>query len=58
MTSHMHDINTNLSMSSDVYVPLGRMHYVRRSFIYRGEVAWNALPNAIKDSGSLSRFQN
>ena len=43
------------TMSSDV--PLGGTHYMRRSFIYRGVVAWNALPNAVKDSGSLSAFR-
>ena len=57
MASYMHDRNTRLNMSSDVNnVPLGRTHYMRSSFIYRGAVAWNALPNAVKDSGSLSAF--
>ena len=56
MASHMHDRNTRLNMSSYVNVPLGRTHYMRSSFIYRGAVAWNALPNAVKDSGSLSAF--
>ena len=51
MASHMHDRNTRLNMSLDVNVPLGRTHYMRGSFIYRGAVAWNALPNAVKDSG-------
>ena len=56
MASHiiMHDRNTRLNMSSDVNVLLGRTHYMRSSFIYRGAVVWNALPNAVKDSGSLS----
>ena len=30
---------------------------MRSSFIYRGAVVWNALPNAVKDSGSLSAFR-
>ena len=57
MTSHMHDRNTRLNMSSDVNVPLGRTHYMHSSFIYRGAVVWNALPNAVKDSGSLYAFR-
>ena len=57
MASHMHDSNTRLNMSSDVNVPLGRTHYMRSSFILGGAVAWNALPNAVKDSGSLSAFR-
>ena len=57
MASHMHDRNTRLNMSSNVNVPLGRTHYMRSSFIYRGAVVWNALPNAVKDSGSLSAFR-
>ena len=57
MASHMHDRNTRLNMSSDVIVPLGRTHYLRSSFIYRGAVAWNALPNDIKNSGTLSDFK-
>ena len=57
MASHMHDRNTRLNMSSDVNVPLGRTHYMRSSIIYRGAVVWNALPNAVKDSGSLSAFR-
>ena len=47
----MHDRNTRLNMSLDVNVPLSRTHYMRGSFIYRGAVAWNALSNAVKDSG-------
>ena len=43
MASHMHDRNTRLNMSSDVNVPLGRTHYTRSSFIYRGAVAWNVI---------------
>ena len=50
------DRNTRLNMSSDVNVPLSRTHYMRSSFIYRGAVALNALPNDVKDSGSLSAF--
>ena len=57
MASHIHDRNTRLNMSSDVNVSLGRTHYMRSSFIYRGAVAWNALPNVVKDSGSLSAFR-
>ena len=57
MASHMQDRNTRLNMSSDVNVPLGRTHYMRSSFIYRVAVVWNALPNAVKDSGSLSAFR-
>ena len=57
MASHMHDRNTRLNMSSDVKVRLGRTHYMRSSFIYRGAVAWNALPNDIKNLGSLSAFK-
>ena len=58
MAFHMHDRNTRLNMSSDVNnVPLGRTHYMRSSFIYRGAVTWNALPNAVKNSGSLSAFR-
>ena len=40
IASHMHDRNTRLNMSSYVNVPLGRTHYMRSSFIYRGAVAW------------------
>ena len=58
MASDMHDRNTRLNiMSSDDNVPLGRTHYMRISFIYRGAIAWNALPNYIKNSGSLSAFK-
>ena len=39
MASHMHDINTRLNMPSDVNVPLGKIHYMRSSFIYI-EVQW------------------
>ena len=56
MASHMHDRDTRLNMSLDVNVPLGGTHYMRRSFIYRGAVAWNALPNDNKNLGSLSAF--
>ena len=41
MASHMHDRNTRLNMSSDVNVPLGRTHYMRSSFIYRGQ--WSGM---------------
>ena len=51
MAYHMQDRSTRLNMSSDVNVPLGRTHYMRS-----GAVAWNALPNAVKDSESLSAF--
>ena len=58
MASHMHDRNTRLNnMSSDVNVPLGRTHYMRRSFICRGAVAWNALSNYITNLGSVSAFK-
>ena len=56
MASHMHDRNTRLNMSPDVNAPLGRTHYMDSSCIYSGAVAWDALPNAVKDSGSLSAF--
>ena len=56
MASRIHDINTRLNMSSDVDVPLGRTHYMRSSFIYRGAVAWNALPNAVKGHCLLSEL--
>ena len=56
IASLMHDRNTRLNMSSDVNVPLGRTHYMRSSFIYTGAAAWNVLPNAVKDSGSLFAF--
>ena len=47
-------------MSSDVNVPLGIEHITCAARLYnnyRGAVAWNALPNAVKDSGSLSAFR-
>ena len=44
-------------MNVPLNVPLGRTHYMRSSFIYRGAMVWNALPNAVKDSGSLYAFK-
>ena len=51
MASHTHDRNTHLNRSSDVNVPLGRTHSMRRSFIYieRGAIVWIL--------GSLSAFK-
>ena len=49
--------NAMLAGRTAVNVPLGRTHYMRSSFIYRGAVVWNALPNAVKDSGSLYAFR-
>ena len=53
MTS-MHDRQTRLNVSMNVIVPSIRNLGMCKSFMYKGAVAWNALPGYVKCSHSLS----
>ena len=55
MASNMHDRQTNVSMN--VIVPSIRTAAMCKSCMHKGAVAWNALPDDVKCSHSLSMFK-
>ena len=68
MASHMNDRNTRLNrlchqmlmyhwVEHITCAALLYIYIIIYIYIYIYAVAWNALPNAVKDSGSLSAFR-
>ena len=50
MASNMHDRQTRLNAPMNVIVLSNRTAGVCKSFMYKGAVAWNALPRDVKCS--------
>ena len=57
MACEVHDRNTRLTNSMDVYVPEAKTDMYKQSFQYNGAIVWNSLPVHIKNCTSLSMFK-
>ena len=48
LTSEVHNYNLRGS-NFDTQLPKPKTNSLKKSFAYRGETAWNALPNHVRD---------
>ena len=55
-TSEIHDYNLRGS-NYDLQLPLPKTNFLKRSFSYRGAMAWNQLPNETREMGDLTSFK-
>ena len=55
-TSEIHDYNLRGS-NYDLQLPLPKTNFLKRSFSYRGAMAWNQLSNERREMGDLSSFK-
>ena len=55
-SSEIHDYNVSGS-NYDLQLPLPKKNFGKRSFSYRGAMAWNQLSNEIRDMGDLTSFK-
>ena len=58
MACDAHEINTRLSNTLNVVIPDCQSQLFTRSFIYRASVAWNTLPEELKDCTTLDLFKS
>ena len=54
-TSEIHDYNLRGS-NYDLQLPLTKTNFLKRSFSYRGAMAWNQLSNKTREMGDLTSF--
>ena len=52
-TSEIHDYNLR-SSNYDLWLPLPKTNFLKRSFSYRGAVAWNQLSNQTREIGNAN----
>ena len=57
MASNMHDRQTRFNVSMNGIVLYIRTAGMCKSFMYKGAVAWNALPGDVKCSHLLAMFK-
>ena len=55
-TSEIHDYNLRGS-NYDLQLPLTKTNFLKRSFSYRGAMAWNQLSNQTREIGDLTSFK-
>ena len=55
-TSEIHDYNLRGS-NYDLQLPLPKTNFLKRSFSYRGAMAWNQLSNKTREMGDLISFK-
>ena len=55
-TSVIHDYNLRGS-NYDLQLPLPKTNFFKRSFSYRGAIAWNQLSNDTREMGDLTSFK-
>ena len=55
-TSEIHDYNLRGS-NYDLQLPLPKTNFLKRSFSYRGAMAWNQLSNQTREIGDLTSFK-
>ena len=55
-TSEIHDYNLRGS-NYDLQLPLPKTSFLKRSFSYRGAMAWNQLSNETREMGDLTSFK-
>ena len=55
-TSEIHDYNLRGS-NYDLQLPLPKTNFLKRSFSYRGAMAWNQLSNETREIGDLTSFK-
>ena len=55
-TSEIHDYNLRGS-NYDLQLPLPKTNFLKRSFSYRGAMAWNQLSNRTREIGDLTSFK-
>ena len=54
--SEIHDYNLRGS-NYDLQLPLPKTNFLKRSFSYRGAMAWNQLSNETREMGDLTSFK-
>ena len=57
MVVDIHGYNTRSSENMDLYVPRCTKELCTCSFIYKGSMLWNDLPDILKESSSLDVFK-
>ena len=55
-TNEVHEYHTRQA-KHDFLAPMPKTNYLKKAFSYRGAVAWNNLPTAIKNSESINIFK-
>ena len=55
-TSEIHDYGLRGSIN-DLQLPLPKKNFLKRSFSYRGAMAWNQLSNKTSEMGDLTSFK-
>ena len=58
MVVDIHGYNTMSSENMDPYVPRCTKELCKRSFLYKGNMLWNDLPDILKESSSLDVFKS
>ena len=56
LTSEVHNYNLRGS-KFDMQLPKPKTNSLKRTFAYRGAIAWNELPNHVRDLETLNRFK-
>ena len=57
LTTEVHNYNTRFAAARNYYVHNANLMKTRKAITYAGSVAWNKLPNAIKEAKSLNVFK-
>ena len=57
LTTGVHNYNTRSTAARNYYVHNANLMKTRKAITYAGSVAWNKLPNAIKEAQSLNIFK-
>lgn len=58
MACEANERNTRINETLQVNVPYCRTNTFKKSFIYRGSISWNKLPNSYHDSHSVASFKS
>ena len=56
-TSEIHDYKYLRGSNYDLQLPLPKTNFLKRSFSYRGAMAWNQLSNETREMGDLTSFK-
>ena len=57
LTTEVHNYNTQSTAAGNYYVHNANLMKTRKAITYAGFVAWNKLPDAIKEAQSLNVFK-
>ena len=57
LTTEVHNYNTRSTAARNYYVHNANLMKTKKGVTYAGSVAWNKLPNAIKETQSLNVFK-